>query len=158
MEHTSVISQLTKEIKEGKKNFAAVWLDPANAYGYVPHKPIESAIELCHIPGNVQKIVKRYFGGIQNRFRVDDVVYHILAERRERDCHRMYNLYYPICNGNGYADQICRKRDKRAKDEIIDLSTTNKRLHGWPHSDNNNSTHIPSNSYTSKICPVTFGR
>lgn len=123
MEHTSVISQLIKEIKEEKKNFAAVWLDPANAYGYVPHKPIESAIELCHIPGNVQKIVKRYFGGIQNRFRVDDVVYHILAERRERDCHRMYNLYYPICNGNGYADQ-------RAKDEIIDLSTTNKRLHG----------------------------
>lgn len=129
MEHPSVISQLIKEIKEEKKNFAAVWLDPANAYGYVPHKPIESAIELCHIPGNVQKIVKRYFG-IQNRFRVDDVVYHILAERRERDCHRMYNLYYPICNGNGDADQICRKRDKRAKDEIIDLSTTNKRLHG----------------------------
>lgn len=58
MEHTSAISQLIKEIKEGKKNFVAVWLDPANAYGYVPHKPIESAIGLYHIPGNVQEIVR----------------------------------------------------------------------------------------------------
>ena len=46
IEYTSVITQLIKEAKKDKKNFAAVWLDLANAYGYVPHQLIESAKEL----------------------------------------------------------------------------------------------------------------
>ena len=64
IEYTSVISQLIKEAKKGKKNFAAVWLDLANAYGSVPHQLIESAMELYHILEKVQGIVRSYFGGI----------------------------------------------------------------------------------------------
>lgn len=71
MEHTSFEIQLIKEIKEGE-NFAAVRIDLANAYRWVPHKPIESAIELYHIPGNVQEIANSYFGGIQIRITIDD--------------------------------------------------------------------------------------
>lgn len=33
----------------------------------------------------------------------------------------MYNLPYPVCNGYGNVDQICRKKDKRAKDGLRDL-------------------------------------
>ena len=59
--YTSVISQLIKEAKKGK-NFAAVWLDLANAYGSVPHQLIESAMELYHIyiregPGDCQELI-----------------------------------------------------------------------------------------------------
>ena len=63
IEHTSVISQLIKEAKKGKKNFAAVWLDLANAYGSMPHKLIEAAMELYHVPEKVQGIIRSYFGG-----------------------------------------------------------------------------------------------
>lgn len=60
VEHTSVISQLNKEAKEGQKNFAAVWLALANTYGSVSHKLVESAMKLYHIPGNVQEIAEEY--------------------------------------------------------------------------------------------------
>lgn len=39
VEHTR---QLIKEAKEGKKNFAPVWLDIANVLGSVAHELIES--------------------------------------------------------------------------------------------------------------------
>ena len=50
LEHTSVISQLIKEAKEMKGDLTVVWLDLANAYGTVPHKLIETALEHYHIP------------------------------------------------------------------------------------------------------------
>ena len=64
IEYTIVISQLIKEAKKGKKNFAAVWLDLTNAYGSVPHQLIESAMELYHIctregPGDCQELLWR---------------------------------------------------------------------------------------------------
>ena len=71
IEHTSVISQLIQESKKDK-NFAAVWLDLANAYGSVPNQLIESAMELYHIPEKVQELVRSYFGGTKIRFTVDD--------------------------------------------------------------------------------------
>lgn len=35
----------------------------------------------------------------------------------------MYNLPYPVCNGYVNVGQDCRKRNKRAKDGLRDLST-----------------------------------
>lgn len=64
-EHTSVISQLIKKAKTGKKNLAIVWLDLAITYGSVPHKLIESAMEQYNIPEKIQGIVRSYFGGIK---------------------------------------------------------------------------------------------
>ena len=72
IEYTSVISQVIKEEKKDKKNFAAVWLDLANADRSVPHQLIESAMELYHLPEKVQGIVRRYFGGMKIRFTTDD--------------------------------------------------------------------------------------
>ena len=72
IEYTSVISQLIKEAKKDKKNFAAVWLDLANADRSVPHQLIESAMELYHLPEKVLGIVRRYFGGMKIRFTADD--------------------------------------------------------------------------------------
>ncbi|CAC5364749.1 unnamed protein product [Mytilus coruscus] len=72
VEHTSVLSQLIHEAKTGKKNLAVVWLDLANAYGSVPHKLIEMAMDHYHIPEHIKKIVQKYFGGIQLRFTVDN--------------------------------------------------------------------------------------
>ena len=69
MKHISVISQLIKKAQKDKKNFAAVWFDLKNAYGSVPRKLIESAMELYHIPGKVHRIVRSYFGGMKIRSR-----------------------------------------------------------------------------------------
>ncbi|XP_063436214.1 uncharacterized protein LOC134717649 [Mytilus trossulus] len=72
VEHTSVLSQLIHEAKTGKKNLAVVWLDLANAYGSVPHKLIEMAMDHYHIPEHIKKIVLTYFDGILLRFTVDN--------------------------------------------------------------------------------------
>ncbi|CAC5355486.1 unnamed protein product [Mytilus coruscus] len=72
VEHTSVLSQLIHEAKTGKKNLAVVWLDLANAYGSVPHKLIEMAMDHYHIPEHIKKIIQKYFDGIQLRFTVDN--------------------------------------------------------------------------------------
>lgn len=69
VEHTSVFSKLCKEAnKEGVLTAAVVWLDLANTYWSVPHKLIEPAMKLYHLPGNVQRII----GGIQIQFIVDE--------------------------------------------------------------------------------------
>ncbi|CAC5371101.1 unnamed protein product [Mytilus coruscus] len=55
VEHTSVLSQLIHEAKTGKKNLAVVWLDLANAYGSVPHKLIDMAMDHYHIPEHIRR-------------------------------------------------------------------------------------------------------
>lgn len=70
-EHTSGINQIIKEAREDK-NFAAMWLDLANAYGSLPLKLIGSAMELYHILEKVQGIVKSYFEGMRTEVTVDD--------------------------------------------------------------------------------------
>lgn len=70
----------------------------------------ESAIELYHVPGDVQEIVKSYFGWIQIRVTVDDFT--PLSPQGVQSP----VLQYPVCNGNVDTDQIYQKGDKRAKD------------------------------------------
>lgn len=53
-------------------SIAAVWFDLANDNRSDPHKLIESAMELYHIPEKVQDIVKSCFGEIQIRSTVDE--------------------------------------------------------------------------------------
>ncbi|XP_021349432.1 uncharacterized protein LOC110466448 [Mizuhopecten yessoensis] len=72
VEHTSVISQLIREAKQKKGNLTVVWLDLANAYGSVPHKLIEAALDHYHIPEHIRKMIMSYFGGIQLRFTVGE--------------------------------------------------------------------------------------
>ena len=68
LEHNSVLTELIKTAKEGKGNIAIVWLDLANAYGSVPHRLIEKAMIMYHIPEKVQDIVLTYYNNIQVRF------------------------------------------------------------------------------------------
>lgn len=78
----------------------------------------ESAIELYHVPGDVQEIVKSYFGWIQIRVTVDD-----FTPSRQRIEKEIVTtglqppvIHDPVCNGNVDTDQIYQKGDKRAKD------------------------------------------
>jgi hypothetical protein len=61
VEHTSILTMLIKEAKEGKKNLAEMWLDLANLYGSVPHKSIEVAMNTYYIRDQVKKMVNDYF-------------------------------------------------------------------------------------------------
>ena len=71
VEHTST-SQLIREAKVNKGDLTVVWLDLANAYGTVPHKLIEKALQHYHIPGKIQAIINNYLEGIHLRFSVED--------------------------------------------------------------------------------------
>jgi hypothetical protein len=50
IEHTSILSQLIRETKADKGDLAVVWLDFAYAYGGIPHKLIEEALQHYHVP------------------------------------------------------------------------------------------------------------
>jgi len=43
--------------KNGKHDLEEVWLDPANAYGAVPHSVIEYAMRHYWVPDRLRKIV-----------------------------------------------------------------------------------------------------
>jgi len=72
VEHTSAITRLIREAKAGKKGLTVVWLDLANAYGFIPHQQIYTAIQHYHVPNHVQKISSSYLDGIKLRFSVGD--------------------------------------------------------------------------------------
>ena len=123
VEHTSVLTQLIKEAKEGRKNLSIIWLDLANAYGSVPHKLIDAAMELYHVPEKVQQIVKSYFGGIRIRFTVDE--YTTAWQRLEKGIVTGCTIS-PILFVMGMSmltRAAERKRDKRTADEFRDLPT-----------------------------------
>ncbi|XP_052259364.1 uncharacterized protein LOC127863766 [Dreissena polymorpha] len=72
VEHTSAISQLIREAKVNKSDLTVVWLDLANAYGSIPHKLIESALQYYHIPEHIQGMINAYFSGMKLRFMVGE--------------------------------------------------------------------------------------
>ena len=61
LEHTSVLSQLLKEARSGKKDLTVVASDLANSYGTVPHKLIKAAMDTYHIPERVKEITSVEF-------------------------------------------------------------------------------------------------
>jgi len=72
LEHTSAISQLIRESRIKQSNLTIVWLDLANAYGTIPHKVIEYALDHYHLPGKVKSIIKTYYRGLQIRFSTNE--------------------------------------------------------------------------------------
>lgn len=44
LEHTGVVTQLISKARENKGDLAVLWLDLANAYGSIPHKMVEEAL------------------------------------------------------------------------------------------------------------------
>lgn len=57
LEHSGVVTQLIREAREGRGNLAVLWLDLANAYGSIPHKLVEVALERHHVPCNIKTLI-----------------------------------------------------------------------------------------------------
>lgn len=72
VEHTSAISQLIREAKVNNGDLTVVWLDLANAYGSIPHRLIETALEYYNVPEYIQGMINEYFSGMKLRFMVND--------------------------------------------------------------------------------------
>lgn len=61
LEHTGVITQLLSEARETNSNLAVLWLDLVNAYGSIPHKVVESALQRHHVPVGITKLIMDYY-------------------------------------------------------------------------------------------------
>ena len=71
LEHASMIWDAIQRAKSEKEDLDVVWLDLANAYGSVPHKMIQMALETYHVPKNIRDMLKKYFDGFEMRFSTD---------------------------------------------------------------------------------------
>ncbi|KAL2097226.1 hypothetical protein ACEWY4_006433 [Coilia grayii] len=67
-EHSAVIWEQIQRAKRERTDLHVVWLDLDNAYGSVPHKVIDYALEFFHIPSSVSTIIARYFGNFHMCF------------------------------------------------------------------------------------------
>ncbi|KAL2095427.1 hypothetical protein ACEWY4_010146 [Coilia grayii] len=65
VEHSAVIWEQIQRAKRERSDLHVVWLDLANAYGSVPHKLIDYALEFFHIPVCIRAMVSRYFADLQ---------------------------------------------------------------------------------------------
>ena len=68
LEHATTIWNAIQKAKAEKRDLDVVWLDLANAYGSVPHKMIQLALELYHVPQNIRAMLNTYFQGFTMRF------------------------------------------------------------------------------------------
>ena len=68
VEHATMIWDAIQRAKSEKRNLDVIWLDLANAYGSVPHKMIQLALEMHHVPKNIREMLKSYFDGFSMRF------------------------------------------------------------------------------------------
>ncbi|XP_078322870.1 uncharacterized protein LOC144622162 [Crassostrea virginica] len=73
LEHTSILSQLIREMKADNEDLTVVWLDLANAYGSIPHKLIETALDHYYIPDHIKVMVKNYFSGMMLQFSAGNI-------------------------------------------------------------------------------------
>lgn len=67
LEHTGVVTQLIREARENKGDLVVLWLDLANAYGSIPHKLVEEALNRHHIPGKFRDLILDYYNSFSLR-------------------------------------------------------------------------------------------
>ncbi|XP_052238470.1 uncharacterized protein LOC127849759 [Dreissena polymorpha] len=68
VEHTSALTQLLYEARINKMNLTIVWLDLANAYGFIPHQLIQEALQHYHVPEHARSLIRSYYSNIHLRF------------------------------------------------------------------------------------------
>jgi len=69
VEHTSGLTQLLHEARINHKNLTVVWLDMANAYGFIPHQLIQEALKHYHVPEQAaSSLIRSYYSNIHLRF------------------------------------------------------------------------------------------
>lgn len=67
LEHTGVVTQLIREVREGKGDLMVLWLDLANAYGSIPHKLVETALDRQYVPRKIKDLILDYYGNFRLR-------------------------------------------------------------------------------------------
>ncbi|XP_061733213.1 uncharacterized protein LOC133536595 [Nerophis ophidion] len=67
LEHTGVVTQLIREARENKGDLAVLWLDLENAYGSIPHKLVEEALNRHHIPKKFRDLILDYYANFHLR-------------------------------------------------------------------------------------------
>lgn len=55
LEHTGVVTQLIREATKGKGDLDVVWLDLANAIGFIPRKLVQTTLDRHHVPGKIKR-------------------------------------------------------------------------------------------------------
>uniref|UniRef100_A0A3B4XDA6 Reverse transcriptase domain-containing protein n=1 Tax=Seriola lalandi dorsalis TaxID=1841481 RepID=A0A3B4XDA6_SERLL len=68
IEHSSIIWEQIQQAKRERQDLHVVWLDLANAYGSVPHKLIDFALDFFYVPMCVRNIIARYFDNLHMCF------------------------------------------------------------------------------------------
>ncbi|XP_016087054.1 uncharacterized protein, partial [Sinocyclocheilus grahami] len=67
LEHTGVVTQLIREAHENRGDLVVLWLDLANAYGSIPHKLVELALHLHHVPSKIKDLILDYYNNFRMR-------------------------------------------------------------------------------------------
>lgn len=67
LKHTGVDLQLLREARENKGNLVVLWLDLANAYGSIPHRLVEKALQKHHVPENIREPIMDYYNNFHVR-------------------------------------------------------------------------------------------
>lgn len=67
LEHTGVVTQLIREARENKGDLAVLWLDLTNAYGSIPHKLVEQALNRYYIPEKLRNLILDYYADFHLR-------------------------------------------------------------------------------------------
>jgi len=70
LEHTAAITQLIREAYVNNSDLTVVWLDLANAYGSIPHKVIEHAMDHYHIPDKIKMLIRSYYNNVRLIFSI----------------------------------------------------------------------------------------
>ena len=78
LEHTSIITQIIREVKENGGELAVLWLDLANAYGSIPHKLVHITITLS-CTSKVQTDVARVLWSLQDEIHCS-AIHRVMAE------------------------------------------------------------------------------
>ncbi len=65
--HTGVVTQLIREAHENRGDLVVLWLDLANAYGSTPHKLVELALHLHHVPCKIKDLILDYYNNFRMR-------------------------------------------------------------------------------------------
>lgn len=67
LEHTGVVTQLIREARENKGDLALLWLDLANAYGSIPRKLVEQALNRYYILEKLRNLILDYYANFHLR-------------------------------------------------------------------------------------------
>ncbi|KAJ8332759.1 hypothetical protein SKAU_G00416550 [Synaphobranchus kaupii] len=65
VEHSAVLWEQIQRARREKSDLHVMWLDLANAYGSVPHRLINFALEFFHTPNCIKDLVAKYFADLQ---------------------------------------------------------------------------------------------